>query len=114
MSTGYSSGMRKHCITILNRTAAESGDFGVDGDGIDWAEAATVHAAIDWAKGMRALNAGSVDAYAVIIVRMDWNNIITMRSRISWNGDMYQILPETFHPDKQANTIQFNAQVIVE
>jgi hypothetical protein len=45
---------------------------------------------------------------------MDWNSVITMRSRISWNGDIYQILPETFHPDKQANTIQFNAQVIVE
>ena len=114
MSTGYASGMRKHRVEIFNREAAEAGKFGLDGAGIKWpTEGTTVWSAVDWAKGVRALNAGSVDAYAVKEFRMDYNNVVTMRSRVKYMNEMYQILPETFHVDKQANTIQFQAQVVV-
>jgi hypothetical protein len=44
---------------------------------------------------------------------MRWNNIITERSRIQWQGKTYQILPETFNACRQENTIQFLCQQIV-
>jgi len=113
MSTGYSSGMRKDRITILNRKKAKTSDFGLDGNGIEWEDVGCVWAAVDWAKGMRTLNAGAIDAYGVVLVRMNWNCCITMRSRIRHDGQVYQILPETFHADKRGDTIQFTAQAVV-
>jgi hypothetical protein len=44
---------------------------------------------------------------------MRWNCIVTPRSRIVYDGQTYQVLGETFHADRQDNTIQFNAQIIV-
>lgn len=113
MATGYASGMREFLVTIINRKEAQAGRFGLDSAGITWEDGPTVHASVDWGKGMRSLNAGSVDAYGVVLVRMDWNCEINMRSRIRWDGQLYQILPETFHANRRKNTIQFNAQVII-
>ena len=112
--TGYTSGIRKYRVSILNRAEATAGDYGIDSSGVQWTTDAVVWASVDWAKGMRSLNAGSIDAYAVIMVRMNYNTIINMRSRIAYDGTTYQILPETFHADKMANTIQFNAQAVLE
>lgn len=113
MATGYASGMRDKRVTIINRTEAVAGRFGLDSAGIEWQDGPTVWAAVDWAKGVRSLNAGAVDAYGVVLVRMQWNCAVTMRSRLRWNGQVYQIIPETFHANRQANTIQFNAQAII-
>lgn len=105
--------MRDSRVTILNRTKAETSNFGIDGNGIEWEEAGCVWANVSWVKGMRTLNAGSIDAYGVVLVRMNWNCCISMRSRIRYDGQVYQILPETYHIDKHKGTIQFNAQTIV-
>ena len=110
---GYGAGMLDKVVTILNRTKAESSKFGLDGDGVKWDETACVHANVTWAKGARALNAGALDAYAVKEVRMRWTSDVTMRSRIKYEDQTYQILPETFNADKRANTIQFLMQVII-
>lgn len=109
----YTSGLLKHRVTILNRKQAQQGKFGLDSAGIEFEPAATVWASVDWQKGKTAMNAGALDAYGVKIVRMRWNNIITDRSRIQWQGKTYQILPETFNPDRQGNTIQFLCQQII-
>lgn len=100
-------------VTILNRKEAESSNFGLDSDGVKWEETACVHANISWSKGMRSMNAGALDAYSVKMVRMRYNCDVTMRSRIKYDGQVYQILPETFNADKRANTIQFVMQVVV-
>lgn len=113
MSYGYSSGMLSERVKILNRRKAETSQFGIDGNGIEWDDCGCVWANVSWAKGMRSINAGAIDAYAVVLVRMRWNCCISMRSRIEHDGTTYQILPETFHADKQAGTIQFNAQAII-
>lgn len=105
--------MRKHRVSIQNRAAVAMGTYGLDSGGISWVTEATVWAAVDWAKGMRSLNAGSIDAYAVVMVRMNYNTIVNMRSRIVYQDTTYQILPETFHADMQANIIQFNAQAVI-
>ena len=109
----YTSGLLKHRVTILNRTEAQQGRFGLDSSGVEFESAGTVWASVDWQKGKSAMTAGALDAYGVKIVRMRWNSIITERSRIRWHGKTYQILPETFNPDHQGNTIQFLCQQIV-
>lgn len=106
--------MRKHRITILNRTEAELGTYGVDSSGIEWEVSGCAWASVDWARGMRSINAGAVDAYGVVLVRMLWNQLVNMRSRIQYDGLTYQILPETFHEDRQENIIQFTAQAIID
>lgn len=110
----FTSGFLKDRITILNRKEAVQGKFGLDSAGIEWEIAACgIHANVDWQKGKSGMTAGALDAYGVKIVRMRWNNIVTERSRIQWQGKTYQILPETFNPDRQGNTIQFLCQQIV-
>ena len=110
---GYSSGFLKDRITILNRKEAVQGKFGLDSAGIEWENMGCVHANVDWQKGKSGMTAGALDAYGVKIVRMRWNNIITERSRIQWQGKTFQILPETFNANRQENTIQFLCQQII-
>lgn len=109
----YTSGILKHRVTILNREEATTSKYGKDGAGVTWQEAGTVWADVSWVKGLRTMREGALDVYGVVLVRMRWNGVITMRSRIRYDGQTYQILGETFHADKQENTIQFNAQVII-
>ena len=109
----YTSGLLKHRVTILNRREAQPGKYGLDSAGIEFEPACTVWASVDWQKGKTAMNAGALDAYGVKIVRMRWNSIVTERSRIQWHGKTYQILPETFNPNRQENTIQFLCQQII-
>lgn len=111
---GYPSGMRRNLITILNRDKADTGRFGIDTEKVSWSVACHTWASVDWQKGKTALNAGAIDSYGVVLVRMNWNSFVTMRSRIVHEGMQYQILPETFHADKQANQIQFMAQATLE
>ena len=109
----YSTGLLKHRVTILNRTEAQQGRFGLDSAGVEFESAGTVWASVDWTRGKGAMNAGALDVYGVVIIRMRWNTIINERSRILYDGKTYQIIGETFHADRQENTIQFQAQQIV-
>ena len=109
----YSTGILKHRVTILNRDDAQASKWGKDGAGVQWQEAGTVWADVSWVKGLRTMREGALDVYGVVLVRMRWNGVINMRSRIRYDGQTYQILGETFHADKQENTIQFNAQIII-
>ena len=111
---GYSSGFLKHRVTILNRTAAQPGTLGLDSAGITYEPAATVWASVDWVHGKGAMNQGALDVYGVVMIRMRYNTTINERSRINYGGNIYQIIGETFHADRQENTIQFQAQQIIE
>ena len=105
--------MLKYRVTILNRREAQQGKFGLDSAGIEFEPAGMVWANVDWQRGKSGMTAGALDAYGVKIVRMRWNSIINERSRIQWHGKTYQIIGETFHADRQDNTIQFQAQQVV-
>ena len=98
-----------------NRKAATAGNFGIDSAGIEWEDACArpLHANVDYVKGKSALNAGSLDVYAVKFVRMRWTNVFNERSRIIFDGRVYQIIPETFSANFEANTLQFHMQLIV-
>ena len=109
----YSAGLLKHRVTILNRTEAQQGRFGLDSAGVEFESAGTVCASVDFAKGKGAMNAGALDVYGVVMVRMRWNSIINERSRILYESKTYQIIGETFHADRQDNIIQFHAQQVI-
>ena len=109
----YTAEFLKDLVTVINRKEAVQGKFGLDSAGIEWENMGCVHANVDWQKGKSGMTAGALDAYGVKIVRMRWNNIVTERSRIQWQGKTYQILPETFNVSRQENTIQFLCQQIV-
>ena len=111
--------MRKDRIMILNRKKAQTSDFGIDGNGIEWEETDCLWADVSGTKGMRAQNAGAIDVYGIIAVRMNYDagkcHCISMRSRVrDSEGITYQILPDTYHPDRQENTIEFRAQVVID
>lgn len=109
----YSSGILRFIIQVLNRKAAQGSRFGLDGDGIEWEEGDFLHANVTWAKGVRSMNAGALDAYAIKEVRTRWTDKITIRSRVKFEGQIYQIIPETFHADRMENTLQFHMQLII-
>ncbi len=109
----YSTGILRERVQILNRTEAQVGKFGIDSSGIEFEPAGTVWAEVTWAKGKQAMNAGALDVYGVIMVRMRYNTIVSERSRIVHDGKTYQILGDTFHAQRQDNTIQFQAQQVV-
>ena len=109
----YSTGILKHRVVILNRKESTDSKFGLDAAGIEFTPVATVWASVDWAKGKQAMNAGALDVYGVIMIRMRYNSVISERSRIVYEGKTYQVLGDTFHADRQENTIQFHAQQII-
>ena len=109
----YTSGLLKHRITILNRTEAQQGKFGLDSAGIEWEEVGCLHANVDYQRGKSAMNAGSLDAYAVKIVRMRWTNVFNERSRVKYQDKTYQIIPETWNANHREKTLQFLMQLIV-
>ena len=110
----YSSGILRNRVTILNRTEATQGRFGLDSSGVEFETAGTVWAEVTWVRGKQAMNVGALDVYGVIMVRMRWNSIVNDRSRVMYEGKTYQILGDTFHAQRQDNTIQFHAQLIVK
>lgn len=110
---GYTSGILNKRIQVLNRTKAVAGKFGLDSAGVEWTSAGCKWANVEWQKGKGGMREGALDSYAVIMIRMRWTNDINMRSRIVYEDNTYQVVPDTFHPDKQANTIQFLAQLLV-
>ena len=109
----YSSGWLHDVIQVLNRKAAQGSKYGIDGDGIEWEDGDILHANVSFAKGKQALNAGAIDAYAFKKVCMRWTNRITMRSRVKFHDNIYQIIPETFQENRQADELQFLMQLIV-
>ena len=110
---GYSSGMLRHKVVIQNRKNLKPGEFGLASGGIEWEDVCVVNASVEHVKGINAMREGALDVYAVKLVRMRWNSIINERSRIVYDGRTYEVLGETFHSDRQQNTIQFHAQVIL-
>ena len=110
----YPAGFRENFITPLNRKAATVGKYGVDSAGVTWEEGTPMHANVDYQRGKSAMNAGALDAYAVKIVRMNFTSTINERSRIKYNGKIYQIMPETFNGSYRKNTLQFLMQLVNE
>ena len=109
----YSSGFLHNIIIPLNRKEAKVGKYGIDSAGVEWEKVGCLHANVDYQRGKSAMNAGSLDVYAVKIVRMRWTNVFNERSRIKYQDKTYQIIPETFNANRREDTLQFLMQLIV-
>ena len=109
----YSAGFLHDIIQPLNRKEAVAGKYGLDSAGIEWEPVGCLHANVDYQRGKSAMNAGSLDAYAVKIVRMRYTTAFNERSRIKYLDKTYQIIPETFNANHYENTLQFLMQLIV-
>ena len=106
---GYSAGMLNYLITFAKRTKAESGKHGLDSGGIKYEIACTnVPAAKTFNKGAKAMNEGAVDAYDVVIFRLQWRRDIDRWCIIKCDGVWYQI--ESFNADYTENQIQITAR----
>ena len=112
-SMAYSAGFLHDIIQPLNRKEAVAGKYGLDSAGIEWEEVGCLHANVDYQRGKSAMNAGSLDAYAVKIVRMRWTNVFNERSRVKYLDKTYQIIPETWNANHRENTLQFLMQLVV-
>ena len=44
------------------------GRFGLDSAGVEWEDAGTVWAAVDFVKGVQAMREGAIDVYGVVMV----------------------------------------------
>ena len=110
---GYSAGFLHEIIIPMNRKEAKVGKYGIDSAGVEWDEVGCLHANVDYQRGKSAMNAGSLDVYAVKIVRMRWTNVLNDRSRIKYLDKTYQIIPETWNANHRENTLQFLMQLIV-
>ena len=110
---GYSAGFLHEIIIPLNRKEAKVGKYGIDSAGVEWEEVGCLHANVDYQRGKSAMNAGSLDAYAVKIVRMRWTNVFNERSRVKYQDKTYQIIPETWNANHRENTLQFLMQLVV-
>lgn len=103
----YSSDILRYRVTILNKQVASG-----FGETTSYQPAATVWADVTWKKGQKALNEGVLDAQDTVLIRMRWNNTVARDSRLQCNGVTYQI--QSFHADRQDNTIQITATEIVK
>lgn len=105
----YSSGLLKDRITII--IPGEITDTAYGREQADSATTIQRWAAVDWARGTKALREGAIDAYDTIMVRMYYDSQITRECKIQYNGTTYAI--QSLHADKQANTIQITATELV-
>lgn len=110
---GYSAGFLHEFIIPLNRKEAKVGKYGIDSAGVEWEEVGCLHANVDYQRGKSAMNAGSLDAYAVKIVRMRYTTCFNERSRVKYLDKTYQIIPETWNANHREDTLQFLMQLVV-
>lgn len=106
---GYSAGMLKYRVAILNKKDADKIPFGAKAE---YEQVACVHADVTWSKGVKSLREGSLDAYDTVLIRMRWNNIVTRESLLECDGVRYQI--QSLHADKMDNIVQITATEIIK
>ena len=103
MSTGFTSGMRNHRITILNKVQPTEKAFGQK---TGYRREGSLNSSYEFNKGTKALREGALDAYDSVIFRLNFSgNVakkITRESLIEMHGKIYQIqsLNEDYHDNK--------------
>ena len=106
---GYTAGMLKYRVAILNKVDPSKVGFG---ETTKYEQVAYVHADVTWSKGVKSLREGALDAYDTVLIRMRWNNIVTRESMLECDGVRYQI--QSLHADKMENIVQITATEIIK
>jgi hypothetical protein len=103
MSTGFTSGMRNHRITILNKVQPTDRAFG---EKTGYKRDGSLNSSYEFNKGTKALREGALDAYDSVMFRLNFSgNVakkITRESLIEMHGKIYQIqsLNADYHENK--------------
>ena len=103
MTTGFTSGMRNHRITILNKVQASGRSFG---EKTGYQRDGSLNSSYEFNKGTRAFREGALDAYDSVMFRLNFSgNVakkITRESLIEMHGKIYQIqsLNADYHDNK--------------
>ena len=103
MTTGFTSGMRNHRITILNKVQPSGRAFG---EKTGYRREGSLNSSYEFNKGTRALREGALDAYDSVMFRLNFSgNVakkITRESLIEMSGKIYQIqsLNADYHDNK--------------
>ena len=103
MTTGFTSGMRNHRITILNKVQQPGRAFG---EKTGYRREGSIQSSYEFNKGTRALREGALDAYDSVMFRLNFSGNaakkITRESLIEMNGKIYQIqsLNADYHENK--------------
>jgi hypothetical protein len=106
--TGYDAGMRSKRITIARRAETTGGQFSQRSAGQKYEVIGAFWAAEDFTKGVKPLHNGVVDAYDIVMFRMNWYPGIDRWCIIQYDGTWYQI--KSFDGSRKNNTIQITAQ----
>ena len=106
--TGYDAGMRSKRIIIARRAETTGGQFSQRSAGQKYEVIGPFWAAEDFTKGVKPLHNGVVDAYDIVMFRMNWYPGIDRWCIIQYDGTWYQI--KSFNGSRQNNTIQITAQ----
>ena len=106
MSTGFTSGMRNHRVTILNKVQPSERQFG---EKTGYRRDGSLWSSYEFSKGTRALREGALDAYDSVIFRMNFsaNVTITRESLIECDGKVYQV--QSLNSDRRENKIIIRA-----
>ena len=103
MATGFTSGMRNHRVTILNKVSPAEKAFG---EKTGYQRIGSLNSTCEFDKGTKALREGALDAYDSVIFRMNFSgnaaNSITRESLIEMHDTYYQIqsLNKDYHDNK--------------
>jgi hypothetical protein len=103
MATGFTSGMRNHRVTILNKVQPSERQFG---EKTGYRRDGSLWSSYEFSKGTMALREGALDAYDSVMFRLNFSgNVakkITRESLIEMHGKIYQIqsLNEDYHDNK--------------
>ena len=108
MSTGFTSGMRNHRITIPNKVAPAEKAFG---EKTGYRREGSLNSSYEFNKGTKALREGALDAYDSVMFRLNFSGDvakkITRESLIEMHGKIYQI--QSLNSDYQTNKIIIRA-----
>ena len=106
MTTGFTSGMRNHRITILNKVQASGRAFG---EKTGYRREGSLNSSYEFNKGTKALREGALDAYDTVVFQMNFsaNVTITRESLIECDGKVYQV--QSLNSDKRENKIIIRA-----
>ena len=108
MSTGFTSGMRNHRITILNKVAPAEKAFG---EKTGYRREGSLNSSYEFNKGTKALREGALDAYDSVMFRLNFSGDvakkITRESLIEMGDKIYQI--QSLNADHRENKIIIRA-----
>lgn len=103
----YSAGMLNKRIIIAKRVTGTTPTTAADTGKARYEILATVWAEEKWNKGVKAMQAGVLDAYDTVMFRMHYRSDVDRWCLIQYHGKWYQI--QSLNGDYQDNQLQITA-----